>query len=78
MDGAGSAYVTGETPPATSRPRRAPSTELQRAAGDVFVVKLNPAASTLGLRHLPGRNSTDYGYDIAVDGAGSAYVTGTT
>ena len=63
-------------PPATSRPRRAPSTPSYNGGDDAFVVKLNPAGSALAYATFLGGSGDDYGYGIAVDGAGSAYVTG--
>jgi hypothetical protein len=48
---------------------------------DAFVVKLNPAGggqSDLLYATFLGGNSTDWGSAIAVDGSGSAYVTGWT
>ena len=68
MDGAGSAYVTGSTVPLTSRPHRAPSTELTSTSTDAFVVKLNPAGSGLAYATFLGGNGGDYSKDIAVDG----------
>ena len=40
------------------------------------MVKLNPAGSGLAYATFLGGSGDDYGYAIAVDGAGSAYVTG--
>ncbi len=45
---------------------------------DVFVVKLNLAGSRLVYATFLGGGNDDYGFDIAVDGAGSVYVTGLT
>ena len=42
------------------------------------MVKLNPAGSALAYATFLGGSGDDYGYAIAVDGAGSAYVTGET
>ena len=58
--------------PTTPGPSTRGSTE-----HDVFVVKLNAAGSALVYATFLG-GSTDDGYDIAVDGSGAAYVTGTT
>ena len=46
--------------------------------GDAFVVKLNPAGSGLTYSTFLGGNDDDQGYDIALDAAGSVYVTGYT
>ena len=48
---------------------------------DAFVAKLNPTGTGLVYGTFLGGGSYDlseYGHDIAVDGAGSAYVTGWT
>ncbi len=78
VDEAGSAYVTGETHssdfPITPR---AFDISLNGSC-DAFVAKLNPAGSGLVYATFLGGNSYDYGNAIAIDGAGSAYVTGET
>jgi hypothetical protein len=76
-DATGSAYITGQTEsmdfpttfgvydPAMGGPR------------DVFVAKFNPSGSSLAYStYLGGTSFGEYGYGIAVDGAGCAYVTG--
>ena len=78
VDGAGSAYVTGSTGSSdfpTTPGAFDPSLNIH---GDAFVVKLNPAGSGLAYATFLGGNDADQGYGIAVDGAGSAYVTGFT
>ena len=45
---------------------------------DAFVAKLNSAGNTLGYSTYLGGAGLDEGFAIAVDGAGSAYVTGST
>jgi hypothetical protein len=83
VDGAGSAYVTGETR-STDFPTSAGAFEMSyRGGGDAFVTKLNAAGSSLAYSTYLGgsggpRAGRDYGSGIAVDGAGSAYVTGET
>ncbi|MEI2688933.1 MAG: SBBP repeat-containing protein [Anaerolineae bacterium] len=62
--------------PATSPPRPAPSTRVTTASYDAFVAKLNPAGSGLVYATFLGGSGGDDGHAIAVDGAGSAYVTG--
>ncbi|MCS7029666.1 MAG: SBBP repeat-containing protein [Bacteroidia bacterium] len=78
VDGSGSAYVTGRTR----------STDYDVTAGafqttnggnwDVFVTKLNASGSSLVYSTYIGGSDDDYGSGIAVDGSGSAYVTGET
>ena len=77
VDGAGAAYVTGET--------RSPNFPLLSASQgvfgggvvDAFVTKFNAAGARVYSTFLGG-GSSDIGHGIAVDGAGSAYVTGWT
>jgi hypothetical protein len=76
VDAAGSAYVTGETY-STNFPNQSPYQATFRGGGqDVFVTKLTPAGSALVYSTYLGGNRIEYGYGIAVDGEGSAYVTG--
>jgi len=76
VDTSGSAYVTGETSsssfPSTFWGRRR---ELH-GGGDVFVTKLNPAGSGLVYSTYLGGSGEDRGLGLAVDAAGSVYVTG--
>jgi uncharacterized repeat protein (TIGR01451 family) len=75
VDGAGSAYVTGWTS-STNFPTQSPYQATNQGDDDVFVTKLSPAGDALIYSTYLGGSGTDYGYGIAVDGAGSAYVTG--
>ena len=80
VDGAGNAYVTGYT---TSTAATFPETTgvFQAANGggiDAFVAKVNPAGSALVYAGFLGGSGDDVGHGIAVDGAGNAYVTGST
>lgn len=80
VDAAGNAYVTGltfSTDFPTSNPLQ-PSPGGNSDIGDVFVAKLNPEGSELVYSTYLGGIGLDYGHDIAVDGDGNAYVTGTT
>jgi hypothetical protein len=45
---------------------------------DIVVAKLNPSGTELIYSTFLGGSGSDYGYGIAVDSAGNAYVTGTT
>jgi len=77
-DSSGNAYVTGDTSsidfPAT------PGSFDTTFDGvlDAFVVKLNAAGSALVYATALGGIDGDYGYGIAIDSSGNAYVTGWT
>ena len=77
VDGAGHAYVTGDTasPDFPTTPGA-----LQPGYGggayDTFVAKLNAGGTALVYATYLGYSDDDYGSGIAVDGAGNAYVTG--
>jgi hypothetical protein len=79
VDGAGSAYVTGLTQ-SSNFPATPDAFDTSHNGGtyDTFVAKLNPAGSELAYATFLGGSGLDYGYGIAVDEAGSAYVTGET
>jgi len=78
VDGAGSAYVTGNTQ-STNFPTTVGAFDASlNGGGDAFVTKLNAAGSALAYSTYLGGNGVDRGLGIAVDGAGSAYVTGDT
>ena len=78
VDGAGSAYVTGGTISANF-PTTAGAAQTTRAGGDdAFVTKLDTTGSGLVYSTYLGGSGGDFGLGIAVDGAGSAYVTGET
>jgi hypothetical protein len=77
VDSSGNAYVTGGTFssdfPAVMGPHLSYSGSL-----DVFVVKINPAGTTLVYSGFLGGSAPDVGYGVAVDSSGNAYVTGST
>ena len=77
VDGAGSAYVTGDTS-STDFPTQSPYQAKFQGNYDVFVTKLAPAGNALAYSTYLGGSGIDWGNGIAVDGAGSAYVTGYT
>ncbi len=69
IDAAGSAYVVGTTNPDCP----------QNACADAFVTKLAPSGATVVYStSVGGNDDLDFGHGIAVDAAGSAYVTGIT
>ncbi|MFC0212487.1 SBBP repeat-containing protein [Paenibacillus chartarius] len=79
VDSTGSAYVTGFTR-SNSFPTTPGSfeTDFQGGEEDAFVAKLNPEGTALVYCAYLGGSNGDEGFGIAVDGAGSAYVTGLT
>ena len=79
VDAAGSAYVTGSASSTTNFPTQsAYQGTYQGGTYDAFVTKLSPAGDTLVYSTYLGGSSEDWGSGIAVDEAGSAYVTGHT
>jgi hypothetical protein len=87
VDAAGAAYVTGFTPSADfTADCTAPCTVLDATFGggpkpspnDAFVTKLNATGTALVYSTYLGGSSLDFGFGIAVDAEGAAYVTGRT
>jgi hypothetical protein len=90
LDASGAAYIVGQTQSTqTTFPDGDPNANdlfdvpgfdqtFNGAAADfdVFVVKLAPSGQSLAYATYLGGNNVDVGYGIAVDGNGSAYVTG--
>jgi hypothetical protein len=77
VDITGNAYVTGATT-STNFPTVSPFQRTLRGGNDVFVSKINPSGSALVYSSYLGGSADDYGYSIAVDLGGNAYVTGLT
>jgi hypothetical protein len=80
VDAGGNAYITGYTL-STDFPTASPYDRSLGKSGDVdvFVSKLNPAGTALvWSTYLGGAGSIDRAVGIAVDAAGSAYITGQT
>lgn len=78
VDAAGSAYVTGLTGGGTFPTTVGAFDTTANGRIDVFVSKLNPAGSALVYSTYLGGTFDEQGRGIAVDGSGSAYVTGVT
>jgi hypothetical protein len=66
VDGAGNAYITGQGPSSAS------------GDDDAFVVKVSADGSQAIYVAYIGGSQNDAGFDVAVDAAGHAYVTGYT
>jgi hypothetical protein len=79
VDGAGSAYVTGETISTDFPTTPGAFDTTPGSIYEAFVTKLDAAgASLVYSTYLGGSGSFDHGRGIAVDSAGSAYVSGST
>ncbi len=77
VDAGGSAYVTGQTA-SSDFPMVNPYDGSLGGDRDGFVSKLSPGGNSLVYSTYLGGGGIDYGYDIAVDVDGSAFVTGHT
>ncbi len=80
VDGAGNAYVTGVTASLGGLRITPNAVQSQPGGGafDAFVAKLNASGTAFVYSTYLGGSKADEGTGIAVDGAGNAYVTGTT
>jgi hypothetical protein len=80
VDGAGAAYVTGSTvDAATDFPTTAGSfDQTHNGDFDSYATKLSPTGATLAYSTLLGGSSGETGRGITVDGAGAAYLIGST
>ena len=76
LDSSANIYVTG----GTSSARFPNANPLLPFSGDTdaFVAKLTQSGLSLGYLTYLGGHSYDFGYSVAVDGSGSAFVTGFT
>jgi hypothetical protein len=78
LDSLGNAYLTGYTS-STGFPIISGTFDTSNNGGaDVFVSKLNSSGTALVYSTYLGGGSEDYGYGIAIDSSGNAYVTGYT
>ncbi len=78
VDSTGSAYITGRADSA-SFPTTPGAFDVNRTgSSDAFVTKLSPNGSGLEYSTFLGGTSTEMGNGIAVDRAGTAYITGET
>ncbi len=76
VDGSGSAYVTGYTR-SIDFPTQGPY-QPNQSGNDVFVTKFSPSGNSVVYSTYLGGSDDDTGFGVAVDGSGSAYVTGFT
>jgi hypothetical protein len=77
LDSAGSAYLTGRTA-SNDFPTANAAQPATAGSPDVFVTKINAAGTALVYSTYIGGGNGELGWDIAVDSAGNAYVTGET
>lgn len=78
LDGAGCAYVTGNTNSSDFPLQNAYDSFGETLYGDAFVTKLSSTGNTLSYSTYLGGSKSDSGNGIAVDPAGCAYVVGDT
>jgi hypothetical protein len=79
-DAANNVYIAGNAAQGDDLATTAGSIQTTYGGGydDVFVQKLNPSGTAVQYATYLGSVHEDYAYGLAVDGAGNAYVTGTT
>ena len=79
VDGEGNAYVTGLTSSSDFPAASGPGYDTSYNGGwDAYAVKLDAAGTGIVYATFLGGETEDEGRDVAVDGAGCAYVTGQT
>jgi hypothetical protein len=78
LDAAGNAYVTGWTRSDDFPTLNPAQATYGGADGDAFVTKLNAAGDHFIYSTFLGGSGNDFGFGIAVDGSGTAYITGYT
>ncbi|MBL8228798.1 MAG: SBBP repeat-containing protein [Bryobacterales bacterium] len=79
VDGSSNIYLTGYTTSTDFARSATPyKSNLTPGDSDAFVMKLNPAGTSILYSTFLGGNSADFGRAIAVDSAGAAYITGST
>jgi hypothetical protein len=75
-DSGGNTYVTGDTG-STNFPISNPLQPFSGGGDDAFVTKFDASGSVLIYSTYHGGSGYDYGFGIAADSSGNAYVTGT-
>jgi hypothetical protein len=78
VDGSGDTYVTGSTTAADFPVSPGAFDTSFNGGSDAFAARLNAAGSVLAYSTYLGGSAIDIPYGVAVDGAGSAYITGYT
>ncbi len=78
VDSSGSAYVTGSTDSADFPVTPGAFQTTLAVSPDAYVTKLSPDGTSLVYSTYIGGSDSDQGTGIAVDGNGSAYITGDT
>jgi hypothetical protein len=78
VDSAGNACVVGNTESRTFPTKNAIQPTFGGGTRDAFVTKINPNGSAFVYSTYLGGNDDDYGAGIALDGAGNAYIAGST
>ncbi len=73
VDSSGNAYVTGYTA-STDFPTTSGAYQGNQAGTDAFVTKLNSSGSALVFSTYLGHTGVEYGYGIAVNSSGNAFV----
>ncbi len=77
VDSSGNAYVTGQTS-SGDFPTMNPLQLSNAGSFDAFVSELNPSGSAFVYSTYLGGKGADWGYGIAVDSSGNAYINGIT
>src|SRR5206468_1993499 len=78
VDGAGNAYVTGQTGSSDFPVTAGAFDTTSNGSFDAFVTKLNSTGSALVYSTFLGGSNNDFGDALAIDAAGNAYVSGGT
>jgi hypothetical protein len=78
IDGDGNAYVEGSTNSTNFPTKNAIYSSFQGGFSDIFVTKINAAGTALVYSTYLGGKGDDYGFGLAVDRGGSAYLAGQT
>ncbi|MBW7898346.1 MAG: SBBP repeat-containing protein [Candidatus Brocadia sapporoensis] len=78
VDGAGNAYVTGNTGSSDFPTENAMYESFNGGVTDAFVTKMAASGTSISFSTYLGGNDSDWGMGIAVDSSGNAYVTGET